>query len=103
MGFNDLGWLWEYIDKALLSNKSKEFFKHRRDGYKALHIIRRSNRHVNFLEVFVFHSGSRQGVIRVPEGENSKGWGDFSHMCKENWITNTHMTGTQVVTGVDWR
>ncbi|GMY26974.1 hypothetical protein FCV25MIE_22216, partial [Fagus crenata] len=42
-------------------------FEITQDGYKALHVIRRSNQHGQLLEISEFHSGSRQGVIRIPE------------------------------------
>ncbi len=36
LGTQDLDWLKGCIDKAILANTSGEFFKHHRDGYKAL-------------------------------------------------------------------
>ncbi len=102
LGTKELVWLRESIDKAILANTSREFFEHRRDGYKALHVIRRFNPHDNFLEVSDSHSFSHQGVIRIPEGEKRKGWTDFSLLCKRNWDTNLYAKGTQVNYGGDW-
>jgi hypothetical protein len=59
----DMTWLSDTINKAVQSRTRGDFFKHRWDGYKALHVIRRSNQHGNFLEVSKFHSGSCQSVI----------------------------------------
>ena len=78
-------WLSDTIDKAVQFRTRGDFFKHRRDGYKAIHVIRRSNQHGHFLEVSEFHSGSRQSVIRIPAGEERKGWVNFSLMCKGFW------------------
>ncbi|GMY21587.1 hypothetical protein FCV25MIE_16828 [Fagus crenata] len=50
---------------------------------KALHVIRCSNKHGMFLEIPEFHSGSHQGVIRIPEGAERQGWVHFSKLCKE--------------------
>ena len=82
LGKNDSTWMGDVIDQAVKSRNSGEFFKHRRDGYKALHVIRRSNKHGMFLEISEFHSGSRQGVIRIPEGAERQGWVHFSKLCK---------------------
>ena len=35
-----------------------------------------------FLETSEFHSGSHQGVIRIPEGVAQQGWVNFSNLCK---------------------
>ena len=82
LGNNDLLWLGDIIDQAVKSQSLGEFFKHRRDGYKAIHVIRRANKHGTFLETSEFHSGSRQGVIRIPEGEARQGWRQFSRLCR---------------------
>ena len=82
LGNNDLTWLGDILDQVVKNGKSDEFFKHRRDGYKALHVIRRSNKHGMFLEISEFHSGSRQGVIRIPEGAERQGWVHLSKLCK---------------------
>lgn len=74
VGNNNLIWLGDVIDQAVKSQSLGEFFKHRRDGYKAIHVIRRSNKNGTFLETSEFHSGSRQGVIRIPEGVARQGW-----------------------------
>jgi hypothetical protein len=96
----DMKWLSDSIDKAVQSHTHGDFFKHRRDGYKALHVIRRSNQHGNFLEVSEFHSGSRQSVIRIPEGVERQGWVDFSMLCKEFWTTTQASTGDAPYGGV---
>ena len=59
-----------------------DFFRHHRDGYKAIHVIRRSNQYGQYLEVSEFHSGSRKGVIRIPAGLEQQGWAQFSLFCK---------------------
>jgi hypothetical protein len=94
----DMTWLSDTIDKAVQSRTRGDFFKHRRDRYKALHVIRRSNQHGNFLEVSEFHSGSRQSVIRIPEGVERQGWVDFSKLCKGFWAT-TQMSSEDVPYG----
>jgi hypothetical protein len=81
----DMQWLSDTIDKVVQYRTRGDFFKHRRDGYKAIHVIRRSNQHGLFLDVSEFHSGSRQSVIRIPAGEERKGWVNFSLMCKGYW------------------
>ena len=43
LGNNDLLWLGDIIDQVVKSQTLRDFFKHRREGYKALHVIRRSN------------------------------------------------------------
>jgi hypothetical protein len=78
-------WLRDLINKAVQFRTQGDFFKHRRDGYKALHVICRSNQHGNFLEVSEFHSGSRQSVIRIPEHVKCQGWVNFSQLCKGFW------------------
>ena len=45
-------------------------------------MICRSNHYGHFLEILEFHSGSCQGVIRIPEGKASKGWLDFALVCQ---------------------
>jgi hypothetical protein len=82
LGTNDLDWVRTCVDTAVSTSVSGEFFRHRRNGYKALHVILRSNPNGKFLEVSEFHSGSRQGVLRIPEGETKKGWSDFSNLCQ---------------------
>ena len=82
LGYNNLIWLGDVIDQAVKSRSLGEFFKHRCDGYKAIHVICRSNKHGTFLESSEFHSGSRQGVIRIPEGVARQGWLQFSNLCK---------------------
>jgi hypothetical protein len=93
-------WLTDSVDKAVQSHTRGDFFRHRRDGYKALHVIRRSNQHGNFLEVSEFHSGSRQSVIRIPEGVERQGWVDFSKLCKGFWATTQASTGDAPYGGV---
>jgi hypothetical protein len=88
LGQKDLEWLGDCIEKAMRHQKDGEFVQHRRDGYKAIHAIRRSNQNGSFLELSEFHSGSRQGVLHVPAGVDWKGWVDFSKQCKGFWNTN---------------
>uniref|UniRef100_A0A2N9G078 Reverse transcriptase domain-containing protein n=1 Tax=Fagus sylvatica TaxID=28930 RepID=A0A2N9G078_FAGSY len=66
LGHRDLEWLRGCIDTVVLSGNG-EFFRQRRTGYKAIHVIRRANANDKFLEVLEFHSGSRQGALRIPE------------------------------------
>uniref|UniRef100_A0A2N9HXJ9 Reverse transcriptase domain-containing protein n=1 Tax=Fagus sylvatica TaxID=28930 RepID=A0A2N9HXJ9_FAGSY len=61
-----------------------EFFRNHRDGYKAIHVLRRSNQHGLYLEVSEFHSGSRKGVIRIPAGLEQQGWFQIACMCKND-------------------
>ena len=82
LGYNDLTWLGDVLYQVIKSGKSGKFFKHQRDGYKALHVIHCSNKHGMFLEISEFHSGSRQGVIRILEGAERQGWVHFSKLCK---------------------
>jgi hypothetical protein len=49
-----------------------------------------------------FYNGSCQGVIRIPAGEKSQGWVEFSAMCKGVWDTNNSL-GSQVAFGGDRR
>jgi hypothetical protein len=69
IGSKDIEWLGIAIDNAINHGTTRNFFKHCRDGYKAVHVIQRSNWNGHFLEISEFHSGSRQGVIRIPEGK----------------------------------
>ena len=73
LGQKDLEWLGDCIEKAMRHQKDDEFVQHHRDGYKAIHAIRRSNQNGSFLELSEFHSGSRQGVLRVPAGVDWQG------------------------------
>ena len=88
LGTNDVDWVWTCVDKAISTSLSGEFFRHRRNGFKALHVILRSNPNGKYLEVLEFHSGSRQGVLRIPEGEMKKSWSVFSNLCKGFWDNN---------------
>ena len=74
-----------FVDKRVHYGKTGDFFQHCRDGYKALHVIRRFNQHGQFLEISEFHSGSHQGVLRVLEGKARQGWSNFSFLCKSIW------------------
>jgi hypothetical protein len=96
----DLTWLGDTIDKAVQSRSRGDFFKHRRDGYKALHVIRCSNQHGNFLEVSEFHRGSHQSVIRIPEGVECQGWVNFLKMCRGFWATTHAAAGVDQYGGV---
>jgi hypothetical protein len=75
-------WLGNTINKAVAIGTVGEFFRHHRDGYKAIHVIRRSNQYGKCIEVSKFHSGSRQGVIRIPKDAAQQGWLQFSILCK---------------------
>ena len=77
-----MGWLGTTIDLAASKATVGDFFRHQRDGYKAIHVIRRSNQYGLYLEVSEFHSGSRKGVIRIPAGVEQQGWAQFSVFCK---------------------
>lgn len=79
-----MGWLGTTIDMAASKATVGDFFRHQRDGYKAIHVIRRSNQYGLYLEVSEFHSGSRKGVIRIPAGVEQQGWAQFSLFCKGN-------------------
>ena len=81
----DIEWLGKSIDEAINHDAKSDYFKHRRDGYKALHVIRRSNHFGQFLELSEFHSGSRQGVLCIPEGKAKQGWVQFATLCKGFW------------------
>ena len=85
IGSKDIEWLGIAIDNAINHGTTRNFFKHCRDGYKAVHVIQRSNRNGHFLEISEFHSGSRQGVIRIPEGKARQGWLEFSQLCRTFW------------------
>jgi hypothetical protein len=85
IGAKDIEWLATTIDFAINHGTARNFFKHRRDGYKALHVVQQSNRNDHFLEISEFHSGSRQGVIRLPEGKARHGWRDFALLCRRFW------------------
>jgi hypothetical protein len=76
-----MGWLGTTIDMAASKATVGDFFRHQRDGYKAIHVIRRSNQYGLYLEVSEFHSGSRKGVIRIPAGVEKQGWAQFSVFC----------------------
>jgi hypothetical protein len=83
LGLKDLVWLGNTIEKAASNDTvGKDFFRHHRDGYKAIHVIRRSNQHGQYLEVSEFHSGARKGVIRIPAGLEKQGWKQFAFFCK---------------------
>uniref|UniRef100_A0A2N9IB59 Uncharacterized protein n=1 Tax=Fagus sylvatica TaxID=28930 RepID=A0A2N9IB59_FAGSY len=83
LGLKDMGWLGTTIEKAASNDTvGKDFFRHHRDGYKAIHVIRRSNQHGHYLEVSEFHSGARKGVIRIPAGLEKLGWKQFADFCK---------------------
>jgi hypothetical protein len=82
LGTNDLDWVRTCIDTAVTTSLSGEFFRHHQNGFKAIHVILRSNSNGKFLEVSEFHSGSRQGVLRIPEGEAKKSWSVFSKLCQ---------------------
>ena len=75
-------WLGNTIDMAASKATGWDFFRHHRDGYKAIHVIRRSNQHGQYLEVSEFHSNSRKGVICIPAGLEQQGWAQFSLICK---------------------
>ena len=92
VGYNELDWLGECILKAVEPKLKSDFFKHHRDGYKAIHVIRRSNQHGNFLEIFEFRSVSRQGVIHIPEGMQRHGWVAFAKFCKDRRGHSTEVT-----------
>jgi hypothetical protein len=79
-----MGWLGTTIDMAASKATGGDFFRHQRDGYKAIHVIHRSNQYGQYLEVSEFHSGSRKGVIRIPAGVEQQGWAQFSLFCKGN-------------------
>ena len=80
LGTNDLDWVRSCIDTAVTTSLSGEFFRYHQNGFKAIHVILRSNSNGKFLEVLEFHSGSRQGVLCIPEGEAKKSWSVFSKL-----------------------
>ncbi|GMY33008.1 putative invertase inhibitor, partial [Fagus crenata] len=82
LGLHDMVWLGNTIDMAAKVDMGGEFFRNHRDGYKAIHVLRRSNQHGLYLEVSEFHSGCRKGVIRIPAGLEQQGWVQFASMCK---------------------
>uniref|UniRef100_A0A2N9EUU7 Reverse transcriptase domain-containing protein n=1 Tax=Fagus sylvatica TaxID=28930 RepID=A0A2N9EUU7_FAGSY len=83
LGLKDMGWLGNTMEMAASNDTvGKDFFRHHRDGYKAIHVIRRSNQHGQYLEVSEFHSGARKGVIRIPAGLEKQGWKQFAFFCK---------------------
>ena len=77
-----MGWLGNTIDMVASKATGGDFFRHHRDGYKAIHVIRRSNQYGQYLEVSEFHSGSRKGVIRIPARLEQQGWAQFSLFYK---------------------
>jgi hypothetical protein len=83
LSLHDMVWLGNTIDKAAKVDMGGEFFRNHRDGYKAIHVLRRSNQHGLYLEVSEFHSGSQKGVIRIPAGLEQQGWFQFACMCKD--------------------
>jgi hypothetical protein len=82
LGLKDMVWLGNTIEKAASKDTVGDFFRHHRDGYKAIHVIRRSNQNGQYLEISEFHSGSRQGVLRIPTGVARKGWLQLATLCK---------------------
>ncbi|GMY17847.1 hypothetical protein FCV25MIE_13086 [Fagus crenata] len=102
-GSKDIEWLGNSIEEAINTGAKRDFFKHRRDGYKALHVIRRTNHYGHFLELSEFHSGSRQGVLRIPEGKEKQGWVRFVNLCKGFWDRGAPAKGlTAFVINVGW-
>ncbi|GMY21095.1 hypothetical protein FCV25MIE_16336, partial [Fagus crenata] len=85
IGSKDIEWLGTTIDSAINHGTARNFFKHHRDGYKAIHVVQRSNQNGHFLEISEFHSGSLQGFLRLPEGKVRQGWRDFSLLCRSFW------------------
>ena len=69
-----MAWLGNTIDMAASKTTGGEFFRHHRDGYKAIHAICCSNQHGQYLEISEFHSGSCKGVICIPAGLEQQGW-----------------------------
>jgi hypothetical protein len=99
LGLKDMGWLGNTIEKAASNDTvGQDFFRHHRDGYKAIHVIRRSNQHGQYLEVSEFHSGARKGVIRIPAGLEKQGWRQFAFFCKGH--QNTQVLPTNDRRGV---
>ena len=99
LGLKDMGWLGHNIEKAASNDTvGQDFFRHHRDGYKAIHVIRRSNQHGQYLEVSEFHSGARKGVIRIPAGLEKQGWKQFAGFCKGH--QNTQILPTNDRRGV---
>ena len=75
-------WLGNTIEKAASKDTVGDFFRHHRDGYKAIHVIRRANQNGQYLEISEFHSGSRKGVLRIPTGVEQRGWLQIAALCK---------------------
>ena len=75
-------WLGNTIEKAASKDTVGDFFRHHRDGYKAIHVIRRANQNGQYLEISEFHSGSRKGVLRIPTGVEQRGWSQIAALCK---------------------
>ncbi len=91
LGHSDMAWLRICVETAISSGDG-EFFRQRRTGYKSIHVTRRANANGKFLEVSEYHSGSRQGALRIPEGETKSGWVDFGRLCKDYWEPNHQTT-----------
>ena len=85
LGLHDMVWLGNTIEKVAKVDMGGDFFRNHRDGYKAIHVLRRSNQHGLYFEVSEFHNGSRKGVISIPAVLAQQGWVQFSCMCKDYW------------------
>uniref|UniRef100_A0A2N9GX79 Reverse transcriptase domain-containing protein n=1 Tax=Fagus sylvatica TaxID=28930 RepID=A0A2N9GX79_FAGSY len=91
LGHSDMDWLRVCVD-TVVSSGDGEFFRQCRTGYKSIHVTRRANANGKFLEVSEYHSGSRQGALRIPAGETKSGWVDFGQLCKTFWDPNHQTT-----------
>jgi hypothetical protein len=89
-----LHWLLEVWEKMRqFSAQPVGFFQSHRDGYRVLELSCMKNKGGCFVELADYHSGSRQGHIRIPEGKKGVGWTSFGEEVRRYFLGN----GTQRV------
>uniref|UniRef100_A0A2N9I472 Reverse transcriptase domain-containing protein n=1 Tax=Fagus sylvatica TaxID=28930 RepID=A0A2N9I472_FAGSY len=84
-----LHWLlgaWDQLSQ--ISTQPEGFFQSHRDGYRVLELSCMKNKGGRFVELADYHSGSRQGHIRIPEGKQGTGWISFGEEVRRYFLGN---------------
>lgn len=74
-----------HVMEDCLKRLDKPFsFQTRREGHKAIIVLRGQNANGRFLKLIIeYGSGSRNNFIVIPDGQNGSGWVLFARKLRE--------------------
>jgi hypothetical protein len=76
LGWSSLVWLMQAVERLSKGEEDNDKWKTFRMGSTVYVVLRRKNKHGQFIELSEYGGGGRRSYVVIPEGSDGKGWLD---------------------------